>query len=242
MVRWNSRCTPSNSSNGEPSHQQQEHMTSPRNSSLERKIEESFSDDDDDEQDYSCGHHFDDDDIDCDPHDYTRCSGGFEPQSVPPSSNFHELEDELASSMPMGPSCENSTGLPPFGMMPTPLSSCDGGGNGSRHSGMDPSSMSASSAVVIEDPGLDHELPPDECVPVLAPAHVWRPQTQQSTCEFTHTILHYSQKRESGCKKAEYSATTVDGFGNKWRLIVYVNGNGRASNHHLSLFLQVSIS
>jgi hypothetical protein len=28
-------------------------------------------------------------------------------------------------------------------------------------------------------------------------------------------------------------------MGNKWRLIVYVNGNGRASNHHLSLFLQM---
>ena len=68
----------------------------------------------------------------------------------------------------------------------------------------------------------------------------WGPQNQQSTCEFTHTITNYSQKRESGCKKAEYSATTVDAYGNRWRLIVYVNGNGRASNHHLSLFLQVS--
>ncbi len=67
----------------------------------------------------------------------------------------------------------------------------------------------------------------------------WRPQNQQSTCEFTHTITNYSQKRESGCKKAEYSATTVDTYGNRWRLIIYVNGNGRASNHHLSLFLQV---
>ncbi|CAB9526806.1 ankyrin 3, node of Ranvier (ankyrin G) [Seminavis robusta] len=66
------------------------------------------------------------------------------------------------------------------------------------------------------------------------------PVTTQSTCEFTHKIVNYSQKRESGCKKAEYSATTVDEFGNRWRLIVYVNGNGRASNHHLSLFLQVA--
>jgi hypothetical protein len=32
----------------------------------------------------------------------------------------------------------------------------------------------------------------------------------------------------------------VDDRGNKWRLIIYVNGNGRASNHHLSLFLQVA--
>lgn len=68
----------------------------------------------------------------------------------------------------------------------------------------------------------------------------WKPQSVQSTCEFTHTILDYAQKRESGCKKAEYSAITQDELGNRWRLIVYVNGNGRASNHHLSLFLQVA--
>jgi hypothetical protein len=78
-----------------------------------------------------------------------------------------------------------------------------------------------------DDDGSDHEVP-------------WKPQATQSTCEFTHTITNDSQKRESGCKKAEYSSTTVDEFGNRWRLIVYVNGNGRASNHHLSLFLQVS--
>jgi hypothetical protein len=68
----------------------------------------------------------------------------------------------------------------------------------------------------------------------------WTPQAVQSTCEFTHTIANYAQQRESGCKKAEYSETTVDEFGNRWRLIIYVNGNGRASNHHLSLFLQVA--
>ncbi len=79
---------------------------------------------------------------------------------------------------------------------------------------------------VDDDTGDDQEIP-------------WKPQATQSTCEFTHTITNYSQKRDSGCKKAEYSATTVDEFGNRWRLIVYVNGNGRASNHHLSLFLQV---
>lgn len=82
-----------------------------------------------------------------------------------------------------------------------------------------------------DDDGSDHAEPPK--VP-------WKPQNVQSTCEFTHTITDYAQKRESGCKKAEYSATTVDDFGNRWRLIVYVNGNGRASNHHLSLFLQVA--
>ena len=69
---------------------------------------------------------------------------------------------------------------------------------------------------------------------------VWKPQNVQSTCEFTHIIKDYASKRESGCKKAEYSEITVDEHGNKWRLIIYVNGNGRASNHHLSLFLQVA--
>ncbi|KAG7356494.1 ankyrin repeat domain protein [Nitzschia inconspicua] len=68
----------------------------------------------------------------------------------------------------------------------------------------------------------------------------WMPQNEQSICEFSHTITEYSQKRDSGCKKAEYSDVTIDDRGNKWRLIVYVNGNGRASNHHLSLFLQVA--
>ena len=81
--------------------------------------------------------------------------------------------------------------------------------------------------ITDDEDGSDHEVP-------------WKPQATQSTCEFTHKIINYSQKRESGCKKAEYSSTTVDEFGNRWRLIVYVNGNGRASNHHLSLFLQVS--
>jgi hypothetical protein len=80
---------------------------------------------------------------------------------------------------------------------------------------------------VDDTDGSDHEIP-------------WSPQEDQSVCEFTHIIEDYSHKRDSGCKKAEYSATTVDDRGNRWRLIVYVNGNGRASNHHLSLFLQVS--
>lgn len=91
-----------------------------------------------------------------------------------------------------------------------------------------------------DDDGLDHSHPPDDSSETDTQTTPWKPQTTQSTCEFTHTIVNYSQKRESGCKKAEYSATTVDEFGNRWRLIVYVNGNGRASNHHLSLFLQVA--
>jgi len=79
-----------------------------------------------------------------------------------------------------------------------------------------------------DDDGSDHAVP------------IWKPQDTQSVCEFTHIIRDYSTKRDSGCKKAEYSSTTVDNMGNKWRLIVYVNGNGRASNNHLSLFLQVA--
>jgi hypothetical protein len=84
-----------------------------------------------------------------------------------------------------------------------------------------------------DDDGADHA----EDVPPHVP---WQPQSTSSTCEFTHVILDYSEKRESGCKKAEYSAITQDELGNRWRLIIYVNGNGRASNHHLSLFLQVA--
>ena len=107
---------------------------------------------------------------------------------------------------------------------------------------------SASSSFLLDDNnsdevngGSDHALPThDTTQPALSPTNTWRPQTQQSTCEFSHVISNYSKKRESGCKKAEYSPITVDSYGNRWRLIVYVNGNGRASNHHLSLFLQVS--
>ena len=93
------------------------------------------------------------------------------------------------------------------------------------------------SSNIEDDDGTDQE------VPVSSNSDnsnvTWKPQEMQSVCEFTHTITDYSQKRESGCKKAEYSDITIDDRGNKWRLIVYVNGNGRASNHHLSLFLQV---
>mmetsp|Transcript_14861 Transcript_14861/g.22265 ORF Transcript_14861/g.22265 Transcript_14861/m.22265 type:complete len:1492 (-) Transcript_14861:44-4519(-) len=93
---------------------------------------------------------------------------------------------------------------------------------------------------VNDDPGQDHADDGSEDSDDPNASIIWSPQSQQSTCEFTHTIGNYSQKRESGCKKAEYSNTTIDNYGNRWRLIVYVNGNGRASNHHLSLFLQVA--
>jgi hypothetical protein len=95
----------------------------------------------------------------------------------------------------------------------------------------------ASPASVQDDTeGADQEVP---VYNASSSDVTWKPQERQSVCEFTHTIKEYSQKRDSGCKKAEYSDITVDDCGNKWRLIVYVNGNGRASNHHLSLFLQV---
>ena len=84
-----------------------------------------------------------------------------------------------------------------------------------------------------DNDGTDHAMEASKSV-------TWKPQNMQSTCDFTHVIKDYASKRESGCKKAEYSDTTVDEHGNKWRLIIYVNGNGRASNHHLSLFLQVA--
>lgn len=90
------------------------------------------------------------------------------------------------------------------------------------------------------DSGQDHAIPDDPRQNIPNHSMIWKPQNTTSTCEFTHTITNYSQKRQSGCKKAEYSETTIDSHGNRWRLIVYVNGNGRASNHHLSLFLQVA--
>lgn len=107
----------------------------------------------------------------------------------------------------------------------------DGGSSGSNNnngSGSSRDKTPKDDAAVDDADGSDHEIP-------------WSPQEDQSVCEFTHIIEDYSHKRDSGCKKAEYSATTVDDRGNRWRLIVYVNGNGRASNHHLSLFLQVRL-
>jgi ankyrin repeat protein len=82
--------------------------------------------------------------------------------------------------------------------------------------------------------------PNSPCHATASSSSAWTPQTLTTTCEFTHLIENYSQKRDSGCKKAEYSQITTDSHGNKWRFIIYVNGNGRASNHHLSLFLQVA--
>ena len=131
----------------------------------------------------------------------------------------------------------------------------DGGGGGAlpqeeNATATTSSSSSSANASVVTPKGSsnsnvnpnDDDDGTDQEVPVSNDANssvTWKPQDKQSVCEFTHIIADYSQKRDSGCKKAEYSDITVDDCGNKWRLIVYVNGNGRASNHHLSLFLQV---
>jgi MATH domain/Ankyrin repeats (many copies) len=114
------------------------------------------------------------------------------------------------------------------------------------------SSMSSSSTVVSkkhprDPPGALHQdqvVDEDEHDVVQSTMNQtmnnWQPQDIPSVLEFTHTIEDYAKKRQGGCKKAEYSAVVTDDRGNRWRLIIYVNGNGRASNHHLSLFLQVA--
>ncbi|KAL7540429.1 hypothetical protein ACHAXR_010103 [Thalassiosira sp. AJA248-18] len=120
-----------------------------------------------------------------------------------------------------------------LGVTTTTSSSSTGGGNNSSSSGSGSGSGGGGPITTPEDAGETSTTLTTSPLP-------WQPQTQTSTCEFTHTISNYSQKRDSGCKKAEYSSITTDSHGNKWRLIIYVNGNGRASNHHLSLFLQVA--
>lgn len=144
----------------------------------------------------------------------------------PPYNKRLSASESLADAPDMGGGVE---GLSPNSLYRNlaQSASTSPGRNKSSSLGL-PSLESMNSASEADDAGNDQEVP-------------WKPQATQSTCEFTHTIINYSQKRDSGCKKAEYSATTVDEFGNRWRLIVYVNGNGRASNHHLSLFLQVRI-
>lgn len=104
---------------------------------------------------------------------------------------------------------------------------CGGGSGGSGSSGPGPAEGK------LHGPDYDDDGK-------VAP--LWSPQDAPSTCEFTWPITGYAGKRESGCKKAEYSEVCPDPMGNKWRLIIYVNGNGKSSNNHLSLFLQVADS
>lgn len=145
------------------------------------------------------------------------------------ASSMHAIETSYESSSAVSQSSPD--GDPPYKRSQQTTSPGKDGGEGADSN--DQEDMPGLEAVNPDDgddddTGDDHEVP-------------WKPQATQSTCEFTHIIANYSQKRDSGCKKAEYSATTIDEFGNRWRLIVYVNGNGRASNHHLSLFLQVRL-
>jgi len=195
---------------------------------------------DDDEPDYSG--HYDDTVEGCGPVGGEEAPGSGVPHTGSSSSashlqnagDPHELGDLSPSHLPPDDGGDGGGGAGRSDPLPSAKAAVGG-------SEAIAASAAAAAAVVIEDEeeddeGMDHALE-DDCGDPPVP---WRPQNQQSTCEFTHTIVNYSQKRESGCKKAEYSATTVDSYGNRWRLIVYVNGNGRASNHHLSLFLQVA--
>ena len=178
-----------------------------------------------------------------------RSSGGNQPQNEVNEaeeaavSNFPEEDEQDCSSpshmeeeSPADPT-HGRLGVSSCGGLP-PADSTDLDDDGLDHDGTGhtttktENSQKQTNVINDDDDGADHA---DD-----SESPLWKPQTQQSTCEFTHTISDYAKKRESGCKKAEYSATTVDEFGNRWRLIVYVNGNGRASNHHLSLFLQVA--
>ena len=147
--------------------------------------------------------------------------------------HFNQQQDHVMSS-----SSNNNNNSPSHA---SASSSANPSSNSRSSSALQPDDDKEDDEDADDEDGVDHSQPPPDQDDGDASTPRWKPQTVQSTCEFTHTITNYSQKRESGCKKAEYSSTTVDEFGNRWRLIVYVNGNGRASNHHLSLFLQVGL-
>ena len=106
--------------------------------------------------------------------------------------------------------------------------------SGTKGSGGDPYATTLT-------PGDDHSDGSNSNLPPSS-SPTWSPQDSPSTCTFTCHIPNYLMKRESGSKKAEYSRITTDERGNRWRLIIYVNGNGKSSNNHLSLFLQVADS
>ena len=196
---------------------------------------------DDDEEDIDCSNNIDSED--CNPdqeasdvmqNSMKNISLHHSQSQAPPSSTPSlplSLNPTDSIAAPMNPPLQFSTS----GLTPPPDPN-DRNNSTTHESGLDTSQISEQHDEIQD--GQDHAMP--EVLPDPLHSVTWQPQTQSSTCEFTHTITNYSSKRESGCKKAEYSSTTVDPFGNRWRLIVYVNGNGRASNHHLSLFLQVA--
>ncbi|KAL9185258.1 hypothetical protein ACHAXT_003035 [Thalassiosira profunda] len=156
-----------------------------------------------------------------------QAAPGVTPQTAAAALNFGKGFAPGAGAQGIAPA------PPPDARLPNPVSADP---LDSAHSGEGGDDSAVSPAPHAADAGA-------ASTPLAAPNGLpapWTPQTATSTCEFTHTISNYAQKRDSGCKKAEYSAVTADAHGNKWRLIIYVNGNGRASNHHLSLFLQVA--
>jgi hypothetical protein len=132
--------------------------------------------------------------------------------------------------------CSSADDFLPSGQQPQTAASSSTNNNSSNKTSP---SKSQDETTILEAVAADGSDGTDHATEELS-SPPWKPQSTSSTTEFTHVIDDYSGKRESGCKKAEYSAVTVDELGNRWRLIVYVNGNGRASNHHLSLFLQVA--
>jgi len=155
---------------------------------------------------------------DADPPDTADTSTDTDTTGAAPSTQSHHQPANISSSSSKSKKRKAGTAS-----AATSSSASDGDGNTNNNNN--------------HEEGSDHANEEnDDDTPTI----VWKPQEVQSTCEFTHTIFDYAQKRESGNKKAEYSAVTQDSLGNRWRLIVYVNGNGRASNHHLSLFLQVA--
>jgi ankyrin repeat protein len=261
-MRWRT----GNSSDQSQQQPQQQPAHDPNGSQYEESSDsnsdlENSSRIDDDEQDFPDYGRYDDHDVDfmdgCDPGE-SSIRG-----ILPSASEFEELVGDFAqtqasfnlpasrnSQLPISAATSLVSLPPPDGHsdlsspfvsslgIPPPLSGFPQNLN-TNTSSVTSNIVKGPSHQHDDDTGQDHAIP-DDGNGVMGPTTAWTPQNQQSTCEFTHTITHYSSKRDSGCKKAEYSNTTVDSFGNRWRLIVYVNGNGRATNHHLSMFLQVA--
>ena len=95
-----------------------------------------------------------------------------------------------------------------------------GGGGGRGERPMSPSAASSSSGSAVCE---------------------WLPQTDPSTVKFQWRVRNYSEKRSSHSKEAEYSDVFSDDRHNKWRLIVYVNGDNAVKNDDfVSIYLGVA--
>eukprot|EP00986_Skeletonema_menzelii_P009479 scaffold4332_cov143-Skeletonema_menzelii.AAC.3 len=168
------------------------------------------------------------------------------PQQPPGRGIFQFTSNTATTASPQGglsPAEEggNNGNNPMTTAATAPLSSAAGGATAAGGAVGKSTPLSPSNAQSSCSADNTPSQPNSPChATAISSSSSWTPQTHTTTCEFTHLIENYSQKRDSGCKKAEYSQITTDSHGNKWRLIIYVNGNGRASNHHLSLFLQVA--